>query len=88
MAKSKRFNGVYIVEGKKGTSYGIDYIHPQTNQRVRKILKNATSTEQAAECRAIEIADAKRNVLNAAYNIKENKICCAECGLFCFYDFL
>jgi len=71
--KSKKHRGVYIVEGKTRTSYGIDYIHPQTNQRVRKILKNATSEEQAAGIRAIEIADAKRNVLNAAYNIKENK---------------
>lgn len=73
MAKSKKFNGVYTVEGKKGTSYGIDYIHPQTNQRVRKILKNVSSMEKAAEIRAIEIADAKRGVLNTVYNIKENK---------------
>jgi len=71
--KSKKHRGVYIVEGKTGISYGIDYIHPQTNQRVRKILKNVTSEEQAAGIRAIEIADAKRNVLNAAYNIKESK---------------
>ena len=73
MAKSKKYPGVYTVEGKKGVSYGIDYIHPQTNQRVRKVLKNAASVEEAAQIRAIEIADAKRNVLNAAYNIKENK---------------
>lgn len=57
MAKSKKYPGIYTIEGKKGTSYGIDYIHPQTNQRVRKILKNVTSMEGAAECRAIEIAE-------------------------------
>ena len=73
MAKSKKYPGVYTTKGKKGVSYGIDYIHPQTNQRVRKVLKNATSMEQAAEIRAIEIADAKRGVINAAYNIKETK---------------
>jgi integrase len=71
--KSKKYPGVYSVKGKRGVSYGIDYIHPQTNQRIKKILKNVSSVEKAAEIRAIEIADAKRGVLNAAYNIKENK---------------
>ena len=60
MAKSKKYPGLYIVHGKKGISYGIDYINPMTNQRVRKILKNVTSAEDAAAIRAIEIADAKR----------------------------
>ena len=40
---------------------------------MKKIVKNAISMEKAAEIRAIEIADAKRGVLNAAYQIKDNK---------------
>jgi len=68
--KIKKYIGVYTVEGKKGTSYGIDHIHPQTGQRVRKILKNVTSMEKAAEIRAIELADASRGAVNQAYGIK------------------
>ena len=69
--KSRKYNGVYIVEGKLGASYGIDYIHPQTGQRVRKIVKGCDSEAKAAELRAIEIADASRGVLNQAYGIKD-----------------
>jgi hypothetical protein len=29
MAKSKKYPGVYTVQGKKGISYGIDYINPR-----------------------------------------------------------
>ena len=68
--KSKKYPGVYIVEGKQGVSYGIDYIHPQTGQRVRKILKGVTSVEKASELRAIELADASRGLINTAYGIK------------------
>lgn len=68
--KSKKYPGVYSVEGKKGVSYGIDYIHPMTGQRVRKILKDATSEAQAFECRSIEIADAARGAVNKAYGLK------------------
>ena len=71
MAKrSEKYPGVYIVEGKKKTSYGIDYINPQTGQRIQKILKNVTSEKQAFELRAIELADAKRGAINKAYDIK------------------
>ena len=69
--KSKKFPGVYSVKGKKGVSYGVDYIHPQTNERVRKILKGVTSMEKAAEIRSIELADASRGLVNQAYNIKD-----------------
>jgi hypothetical protein len=64
--KNKKHPGVFTVRGKKGLSYGIDYIHPQTGQRIRKIVK-ADSEIGAAEIRAIEIADAKRGVINKAY---------------------
>ena len=40
MAKSIRYRGVYSIKGKEGVSYGIDYIHPETGQRIRKVLKN------------------------------------------------
>ena len=70
MVKSKKYPGVYTVHGKKGTSYGIDYIHPQTGQRIRGIRKGVTSEAQAFELRAIELADASRGVLNEAYGIK------------------
>ena len=56
MAKSKRHHGVYSVSGKRGVSYGIDYIHPQTGERVRKVVKDANSEAMAAEIRSIEIA--------------------------------
>lgn len=62
--KSKKYPGVYSVKGKKGVSYGIDYIHPQSGQRVRKILKGVTSEAQAFEIRSIELADASRGALN------------------------
>jgi len=68
--KSKKFLGVYAVKGKRGRSYGIDYIHPQTGQRVRKILKGVTSEAQAFEVRSIELADATRGAINKAYGIK------------------
>jgi len=68
--KSKKYPGVYTVEGKRGISYGIDYIHPLTGQRVRKILKNATSEAGADKIRSIEIADAARGAVNKAYGLK------------------
>lgn len=68
--KSKKYNGVYSVEGKTGTSYGIDYYHPQSGQRIKKIVKACTSEKDAFEARSIEIADAKRGALNKAYGIK------------------
>ena len=71
MAKrSEKYPGVYIVEGKKGLSYGIDYIHPQTGQRIRKIVK-AKTEKKASELRGTEIADAKRGAINKAYGFKE-----------------
>jgi integrase len=73
MAKKKKHKkqpGVFAVKGKKGLSYGIDYIHPATGQRVRKILKNVTSEARAAELRAIEIGDAARGAINKAYGLK------------------
>jgi integrase len=73
MAKSKKYLGVYSIEGRKGTSYGIDYVHPRTGQRVRKILKNATSESEANTLRSIEIADAARGATDAAYGIKRQK---------------
>ena len=68
--KSKKYPGVYSVQGKKGVSYGIDYIHPQTGQRIRKIVKGATSEAGAFELRSIEIADARRGATNKAYGLK------------------
>lgn len=73
MAKSKKYLGVYTVTGTKGTSYGIDYAHPKTGQRIRKILKNVTSEAEANTLRAIEIADAARNATDVAYGIKRQK---------------
>jgi integrase len=71
MAKKKKNSaGVFVVEGKLKTSYGIDYVHPQTGQRVRKILKNCPSEAAAIEIRAVEIADAARGALNKAYGLK------------------
>lgn len=69
--KSRKYAGVYSVKGKKGTSYGIDYIHPQAGHRVRKILKNVTSEKDAADARAAEIADAKRGAHAKAYGYME-----------------
>jgi integrase len=70
MAKSKKYPGVYSIKGKKGMSYGIDYTHPQTGERIRGIRKGATSEAQAFELRSIEIADARRGATNKAYGIK------------------
>ena len=68
--KGTKYQGVYSVEGTTGTSYGIDYIHPLTGQRVRKILKNVTSEVGAFELRSIEIADAARGAIDKAYGLK------------------
>ena len=73
VTKSKKYLGVYRVDGKKGTSFGIDYIHPQTGARVRKVLKDATSEVAAFEARSIEIADAKRGAFNKAYGIRDGR---------------
>jgi len=70
MAKSKRYRGVYTVKREDGLSYGIDYIHPQTGQRIRKILKNVNSEADAFELRSIEISDAKRGAVNKLYELK------------------
>jgi len=71
--KANRYPGVFKVEGKKGISYGIDYIHPQTARRIRKILKGVTSELQAAELRSVEIADAARGAVQKAYSLKPNR---------------
>ncbi len=71
MAKSKRYHGVYVVQGKHKTSYGIDYIHHGTGERVKKILKNAKSETEAFELRSIEIADAKRGAIDKSYELKK-----------------
>jgi len=68
--KSKKYTGVYSIEGKTGISYGIDYVHPQSGRRIRKVIKKCTSEKAAFEARSIEIADAKRGALNRAYGIK------------------
>jgi len=70
MAKSKKYPGVYSVKGKKGMSYGIDYTHPLTGERIRGVRKGATSEAQAFELRSIEIADARRGATNKAYGLK------------------
>lgn len=67
--RSKKYPGVFRVEGRKGVSYGIDYIDPQTGHRVRKIVKGATSEAKAADARNIEIADIRRGLYNKAYGI-------------------
>lgn len=79
--KSRKHPGVFMVEGKRKTSYGIDYVHPQTAQRVRKILKNCESEAAAAEIRAIEIADAARGALNKAYGLKPKAAAVPFCGM-------
>jgi hypothetical protein len=70
LARAKRQPGVFSVEGARGVSWGIDYIHPRTQRRVRKILKGVTSEAEASKLRAIEIADAARDVINKAYDLK------------------
>jgi integrase len=70
---SGKYSGVYSVTGKRGVSYGIDYTHPMTGQRIRKILKECKSEAQANEIRAIEIADAARGVVATKYGIKDRE---------------
>jgi len=74
MSKSKtsktQYRGVRVFPGKKGPTYEIDYIHPGTGHRVRKVLPNATSALDASELRAIEIGDAKRGMSEQLYNVK------------------
>lgn len=68
--RSNKYAGVFVVEGKLKTSYGIDYVNPQNGQRVRKVLKGCGSEAAAAELRAVEIADAARGAINKAYGLK------------------
>jgi integrase len=71
--RSKKYRGVFRIEGKRGTSYGIDYVNPQTGQRIRKVIKGAKSETAAFEARSIEIADAKRGAFNKAYGIRDGR---------------
>ena len=79
--KSKRHHGVFSVEGKIKTSYGIDYVNPQSGQRIRKVLKNCQTEAEAAEIRAVEIADAARGALNKAYGLKPKTAPVSFCGM-------
>jgi len=65
------YRGVFKSEGETGVSFGIDYIHPLTGQRIRKILKNATNEAEAFEMRSVEILDAKRGAIKKFYGYKE-----------------
>lgn len=71
--RSKKYTGVFRIDGKRGTSYGIDYVNPATGQRVRRVIKGAKSEARAFEARSIEIADAKRGVFNKAYGIQDRR---------------
>jgi integrase len=73
MRTSNKYPGVYMVDGTRGTSYGIDYVDPKTGQRIRKVLKGVTSESEANTLRSIEIADAARGVTDAAYKVKRRK---------------
>lgn len=79
--KKKRQPGVFSVKGKKGISFGIDYIHPQTLERVRKILKNVTTEAEAATIRAIELGDAARGATNKAYQLKAKTRAVSFCDM-------
>ncbi len=67
---TKSNKGVYTVKGKKGTSFGIDYIHPGTGERIKKILKNVTSLSEAEDVRNAELTDAKRGETEKIYGFK------------------
>jgi len=68
--KQRRYPGIYAVKGQFGISYGIDYIHPQSRKRIRKIIKGCKSEAGAFEKRSIEIADAARGAIDKAYGLK------------------
>ena len=70
MIASKKHRGVFTRKRKSGVSYGISYTHPQTGERVRKVLKHVITEARAAEIRAIELADAARGAINKAYELK------------------
>lgn len=69
--KNNTHRGVYTRKGKTGISYGIDYVHPLTGLRVKKILKDVASEAEALRLRGIELADARRGAINKAYGLKE-----------------
>lgn len=81
MKRSTKYRGVYIIEGKLNTSYLIDYTHPGTGARIRKVVP-ANSEKQAADLRAIELTDARRGAVNKAYGIK------GQCSPLLFTDAL
>ena len=61
-----------VKKTKYGT-YGIDYTHPLTGERIRKTLPKDVATEkEAAILRSIEIADASRGLINQAYGLKDS----------------
>lgn len=66
----KKLTGVYKVVCKSGVRYGIDYYHPVTGQRIKKIIKGATSEAEAEQIRGIELADARRHLLVQTYHLK------------------
>jgi len=72
MAKKKvTHRGVYTVKRKDGSlSYGIDYVDPSSGRRVRKILKNVNSIDEAYKLRSIEIADLARGAIEKAYGLR------------------
>lgn len=67
---SKKYPGVYTVEGVKGKSYGITYYHPASHKRVQKIIRGCKTEKEADDFRSIEIADASRGLLHMKYDLK------------------
>lgn len=77
MKKKKRKRdgprGVFQRTGKDGTvSWGIDYAHPITGARIRKILPGVHTEEKALKIRDMEILDAERG-LDKAYGLKDRR---------------
>jgi len=69
--KKNQHKGVYKRKYPSGgISYGIDYIHPITGQRIKKILKGVTSETDALKLRNIELTDAERGAIDKAYGLK------------------
>jgi integrase len=68
--KNNTHRGVFQRQMKGGIRYGIDYIHPMTGQRVRKIVDVGTEAD-ALNLRGIELADARRGAINKAYGLKQ-----------------
>jgi integrase len=74
--KNNRYRGVYVRKYPSGrVAYGIDFINPETGQRVKKILKGVKSESEALKLRNIEFTDVAIDIISKQRERSEYVFC-------------